>query len=148
MKTKLQKLLTLSLLVFCCSVSAANISQKIALWDQVDRLLCVGRTGFSCTGSGCYETSSTAVWSVDFSNMVIDAASLNKKIKLLERQFLDYSSINNSISTVFLGDIRTMNFSHKNNDQTTEVIRATVTETHYLFDDVTVTTTEFECYKQ
>lgn len=148
MKTKLQKLLTISLLVFCGSVSAANISQKIALWEQVDKLLCVGRSSLRCIGFDCAETNTGAVWNVDFSNMVINVAGSDYTIKLISSIFLDYSIGDASKSTFFMGDSRTFTFSHKSINQLADVISATTTEAHYISDDVSVNATHWDCYQQ
>ena len=145
---KTLKFLSLSLLVFCGNAAAASISQSIALWEQVDRLLCVGRSGFECTGTDCYDKGTSAVWNVDFSNMVIKIAGLDYEIKLLEKLFLDYSATTGSHSTLFMDDSRTMKFNHKSNNQLADVIEATTTSTHYLFDDVSVSATRWECYQQ
>jgi hypothetical protein len=145
---KTLKFLSLSLLVFCGSASAASISQSIALWEQVDRLLCVGRSGFDCSGSGCYDRGSSAVWNVDFSNNVIKIAGSDYEIKILYKLFSEYSLTNNSLTTLFMNDSRTMKFNHKRNNQLTDVIEATTTDTHYLLDDVTVAATRWECYQQ
>ena len=140
--------LSLSFLIFCGSASAASISQSIALWEQVDRLLCVGRSGFDCFGSDCYDTGSGAVWNLDFSNNIVKIAGTNYEIKILYKLFSDYSLTNGSLTTLFMDDSRTMTFSHKSNNQLTDVIEATTTDTHYLLDDVTVSATRWECYQQ
>jgi len=150
--------LSLSLLIFCGSASAANLSKNIALWEQVNRLSCLGQTISRCTESGCSNnTAGITVWNVDFTDMLIEFYNVNTKVELVGTSFENYPTRDTSKHVVFLGDGRFMRFNLDNLDEfnrsVTKGIQAAVssiywTENEYKNNILVSSTTSFECYEQ
>lgn len=150
---KSMKFLLLSLLVSSGSLSAANLSKSIALWEQVDQLICVGQTMNTCSGSSCTNNSSNAVWNVDFTDMLIDFVVGDFEIELVETHFKNFPTIDTSRHVVFLGDGRHMRFNLDNLDDRdrllTKGIQAAVTDLYWNENNILETSTmAFECYQQ
>jgi hypothetical protein len=149
---KSKRCLVLGLIFSCGSVSAANLSKSIALWEQVDQLICVGQTMNTCSGSSCTNSSSGSVWSVDFTDMLIDFLVGDFEIELVGTHFKNFPTIDTSRHVVFLGDGRQMRFNLDNLDDSdrllTKGIQAAVTNLYWDENNIIGSTTvAFECYQ-
>jgi hypothetical protein len=141
------RLLTLSLLVYCSNSFGADISNHIPLWEQLDLLLCVGKTRMECKETGCEKFDSSAVWNVNFAEMQVSFLTIDFELKLLEKNFKYYSSTN-SDHTVFLDDSRSMRFIPDASNSILGQIKAITTSSRLEGDTLQVSATMFDCYPQ
>lgn len=141
------RLLILSLLVSCSNSFGADISHRIPLWEQVDLLLCVGKSLMECNETGCEKSDSSAVWNVNFAEMQVSFINVDYEIKLLEKNFRIFSSTI-SDHTVFLDDNRPMRFIPDASNSILGQIKAITTSSRLEGDTLKFDALMFDCYPQ
>lgn len=89
-------------LVLSKEALSEELRRDVPLWNQVDKLICVGQARLECTEEVCEKGESSAVWEVDFSKRKIQFLTSTKSRYFITDVFFKYySTIDASKHTIF-----------------------------------------------